>query len=89
VTGGRRGAGASSACLATLCLPSSATGQDARRAFRCLIRQLHPDASGNTGSGERLAAVVGAYRELASSGFLDERPACGDRRNGQLLDVRI
>ncbi|HEY4347365.1 MAG TPA: J domain-containing protein [Gaiellaceae bacterium] len=74
--------------LATLCLPPTATAQDARRAFRALMLQLHPDASGGTRSPEHMTAVVDAYRDLTASGFLDEHASPGSRRNGQLVDIR-
>jgi DnaJ-domain-containing protein 1 len=85
----RRASSASAASLATLCLPPDATPQDVRRAYRSLMLQLHPDASGNTGSHDQMAAVVAAYRELAAAGFLDERRTGNARHNGQLVDTRV
>jgi hypothetical protein len=83
-----RSNGVLGANLATLCLPPSASAQDVRRAFRSLMRQLHPDSSGATGSGTQMTAVVDAYRDLAAAGFLDDHAGSGTRRNGQLVDIR-
>ena len=74
--------------LATLYLPPTATPTDAKRAFRGLIRQFHPDLSGGTGSVEQLKTVLAAYRSLNRSGFLAESSAVGDiPHSGQLVDV--
>jgi DnaJ-domain-containing protein 1 len=73
--------------LATLCVPPTATADEIRRAYRGLVWQLHPDTSGDTGSSEELTAVISAFHELADSGYLDDHPGDGIRRNGRLLDV--
>ena len=39
--------------LATLYLPPDATAEDAKRAYRGLVRSLHPDPAG---SGERASS---------------------------------
>ena len=81
--------GPARASLATLCLPPTANSYDAKRAYRELVRQLHPDLAGGNDSGESLAAVVEAFRELRRSGWLEDHLDAGNRRSGQLLDVRV
>ena len=46
---------------AVLGIPEDATLADARRAFRRLVKQAHPDTGGD---GRTLAAVVAAFDEL-------------------------
>lgn len=74
--------------LATLYLPPDATAEDAKRAYRGLVRSLHPDSVGNMQASEELAAVIAAYEHLERSGWLAEHAERIARRNGQLLDVR-
>lgn len=81
--------GTSRASLATLCLPPTANSYDAKRAYRDLVRQLHPDTSGGNEVGDQLSAVMAAFKELKRSGWLDEHLDESNRRSGQLLDVRV
>lgn len=51
---------------ADLGVPSTATAEDIKRAYRKLARQLHPDArSGDPGSEERFKAVTEAHAVLS------------------------
>lgn len=47
----------------------SASPADVKRAFRALVRRLHPDANPTGGSGD-LSAVVDAYRRLGRAGLV-------------------
>jgi hypothetical protein len=85
--GNRKKAGVRTS-LATLYLPPDATAEDAKRAYRGLIRSLHPDSVGSVEASEELAAVIAAYEYLEHSGWLAEHAERIARRNGQLLDVR-
>ena len=73
--------------LATLYLPPDATAEDAKRAYRGLVRSLHPDAAGSGDASAELAAVIEAYEYLEQSGWLAEHAERVARRNGQLLDT--
>jgi curved DNA-binding protein CbpA len=75
-----------SASLARLYLPSDATAEDAKHAYRGLVRLLHPDRVG--AQSEELAAVIAAYRYLEESGWLAEHAQEHVRHSGELLDVR-
>jgi hypothetical protein len=55
-------------------VPPTASAADVRRAFRTLVRQLHPDVNPAARPGGELSSVVGAYRRLGRLGVLD-RPA--------------
>jgi hypothetical protein len=55
-------------------VPSTASAADVRKAFRSLVRQLHPDVNPAARPGGELSSVVGAYRRLGRLGVLD-RPA--------------
>jgi curved DNA-binding protein CbpA len=55
-------------------VPATASAADVRRAFRSLVRQLHPDVNPAARPGGELSSVVGAYRRLGRLGVLD-RPA--------------
>jgi hypothetical protein len=86
--GNREKLGSVSASLATLCLPADATAGDARRAYRDLVRLLHPDRYGVDGASEELAAVLAAYQYLERSGWLAEHADEIVRSSGQLVDTR-
>ena len=73
--------------LATLYLPPDATADDAKRAYRGLVRALHPDSAGSGDASAELAAVIEAYEHLERSGWLAEHAEHVARRNGQLLDT--
>ena len=55
-------------------VPPTASAADVRKAFRSLVRQLHPDMNPAARPGGELSSVVGAYRRLGRLGVLD-RPA--------------
>ena len=82
-------AGRVSDLLATLCLPPTANSHDAKRAYRDLVRQLHPDTAGGNEVGAQLGAVMEAFNELKRSGWLEEHLDESNRRSGQLVDVRV
>jgi len=84
--GNRKKAGVRTS-LATLYLPPDATAEDAKRAYRGLVRSLHPDSVGSAEASEELAAVIAAYDFLEQSGWLAAHAQHIARRNGQLLDV--
>jgi curved DNA-binding protein CbpA len=65
----------------TLGLPRDVSAAQARRTYRQLVRELHPD----TGAGDvaRLTAVRQAYREIERAA-----PASGDEPPRPRLDVR-
>jgi hypothetical protein len=84
--GNRRGSNAVGASLARLYLPADASAEDAKRAYRGLIRLLHPDLVGRR--TEELAAVIAAYRYLEACGWLAEHTAeIVSRHDGELLNV--
>jgi curved DNA-binding protein CbpA len=66
---------------ATLGVPRDVSAAQARRAYRRLVRELHPD----TGAGDvaRLTAVRQAYREIERVA-----PAEADPQSRPRLDVR-
>src|SRR4051812_37327886 len=74
--------------LATLYLPPDATAEDAKRAYRGLVRTLHPDSAGSAEASAELSAVIAAYEYLERTGWLAEHAHHIARRNGQLLDIR-
>jgi DnaJ-class molecular chaperone len=86
--GYRRGLTSVGASLATLYLPPTASAQDAKRAYRELVRLLHPDTAGGHTQNEELSAVIGAYQNLVDSGWLAEHDETVVRRNGDLFDAR-
>jgi DnaJ-class molecular chaperone len=67
---------------ATLGLPRDVSAAQARRAYRRLVRDLHPD----TGAGDvaKLTAVRQAYREIEQTAS-----ANADRPSRPRLDVRV
>ena len=84
--GNRKGTNAVGASLAKLYLPPDASAEDAKRAYRGLVRLLHPDLVGRR--TEELAAVLAAYRYLEDSGWLAEHSTEIERHDGELLNVR-
>jgi DnaJ domain len=48
----------------------SASPADVKRAFRTLVRRLHPDANPTSRSGSELSAIVDAYRKLGRAGAI-------------------
>jgi hypothetical protein len=74
------------ASLARLYLPADASADDAKRAYRGLVRLLHPDLVGRR--TEELAAVIAAYRYLEACGWLAEHTTAEiERADGELLNV--
>ncbi|MFL5963049.1 MAG: DnaJ family molecular chaperone [Gaiellaceae bacterium] len=73
----------SAGAYAVLGIDGSADRYALRRAYRELVRSVHPDAGG-TGDPTRLASIQTAYREL--SGVVPATPRPRPRRS-VLVDV--
>ncbi|GAB3357353.1 J domain-containing protein [Amycolatopsis echigonensis] len=71
---------------AVLGLTSAASQRDITLAYRRLVRELHPDASG--GDAERLAAVIAAYRLLRTAAKTD-RERTRESPSGTAVPVRV
>ena len=56
----------------------SASPADVKRAFRTLVRRLHPDANPAAENGD-LSAIVDAYRRLGRAGLVFNQPAPAPR----------
>jgi curved DNA-binding protein CbpA len=69
--------------LRVLGVPPTASAHDVRRAFRSLVRDLHPDANPAAQPGAKLSTIVAAYDRLERLGVL-ERP---DARETQIADT--
>lgn len=76
-------------------VPPTASAADVRRAFRTLVRRLHPDANPAAQPGAELSSIVAAYDRLGRLGKL-ERPAnvpepptaeAAPRTSGRYVDV--
>jgi hypothetical protein len=85
--GNRKRSNGVGASLARLYLPPDASAEDAKRAYRGLVRLLHPDRVGRR--TEELTAVIAAYRFLEDSGWLAEHTEEIVRRDGELLNVLV
>lgn len=72
----------SGGAYAVLGIDGSANRYELRRAYRELVRTVHPD-TGGTGDPKRLASIQTAYREL--SGLVPATPP--PRRRSVLVDV--
>jgi DnaJ-like protein len=59
--------------LRVLGVPPTASATDVRRAFRTLVRDLHPDTNPAAQPGAKLSSIVAAYDRLERLGVL-ERP---------------
>jgi hypothetical protein len=59
--------------LRVLGVPPTASATDVRRAFRTLVRDLHPDTNPAAKPGAKLSSIVAAYDSLERLGVL-ERP---------------
>jgi curved DNA-binding protein CbpA len=59
--------------LRVLGMPPTASASDVRRAFRTLVRDLHPDTNPAAQPGAKLSSIVAAYDRLERLGVL-ERP---------------
>ena len=70
---------------AVLGIPSNADRYDLRKAYRDLVRAVHPDAGG-TGDPQQLAAVQAAYREL-SAVVPTMRPLRRERSRPRFVDL--
>lgn len=66
-------------CLEALGLPSGATPDEARAAFRRIARLNHPDIDRTASARRRFVDAVGAYRRLQALGFADRAAAYNDQ----------
>lgn len=71
---------------AELGLPDNAPLSEVRRAYRELVKQLHPDSGGPEADQVRLDRVVEAYRSLTAGESSTKRPARESPREVSELD---
>jgi DnaJ-class molecular chaperone len=77
----------SGGAYAVLGIDGTANRDDLRRAYRDLVRSIHPD-TGGSGDPAQLATIQTAYRELSQVvPAALPRPGRRERRGARLVDV--